>query len=715
MKTIFLIPFFFIAINLQAGIWYVNKGATGSNTGRSWANAWTCLDSAGYSGDNGINWNVVQPGDTIYIGGGTDSLIYYNTDQQFPAYGLTIGLFRSLNKSFASGNPVVIARAWQSGHNGKVYITATSDAQYILWVQKTSNIKFVGINILDQRTDGGSSVIILGSGNGDTYDSLVTFENCHIIGNGNCGLVYFNGYKYTVKNCTIEQLANNLVNDQDPISMSGGQGCHTVDGCTIIMRNGNESTDAHRDGIQISNVGTAGTPRNQIRISNNLIIDTNPLGVSWNNMIYNYNGLGEGDNNIRLLIYNNIIVTRKIHTACGGIATGRYDDTYSISLILLNNTFIFKGIGGSTSTPIVNWNLDTLIMKNNIIITDTTVDKMLALDSESWFNAMYKSIDYNYYAEYGGISGSTNFAVLVSTYSWNSWRSTFSQDSHSNVGANTSVTFTSKYSTSKSNYYTTTGRDAGTNLSSDFPFLSTDILGNARTGTWDLGALEYGGEPGNNVDVKAKVFLQGPFSTNVMLTSLNQDAWLPTFQPYNSAPWNYNGTESFNPGQNPAVVDWVLVELRNASNPSQVFARRAALLKNNGLLLETNGIEGINFNNISPGSYYLAIFHRNHLAIMSASPVQFSSNSTRYDFTTAMNKAYGQNPMVQLAAGKFGMYASDGNSDGIVNTSDRDNVWLIQNGNMGYLGGDFNMNSGVTVHDVNQLWNLNNGRTSQVP
>ena len=145
------------------------------------------------------------------------------------------------------------------------------------------------------------------------------------------------------------------------------------------------------------------------------------------------------------------------------------------------------------------------------------------------------------------------------------------------------------------------------------------------------------------------------------------------------------------------------------------MSRRAAVLNNNGLLLNANGSDGVVFNNVSPGSYYIAIYHRNHLAIMSAVPVPLSSNSALYDFTTAMNKAYGQNPMVQLAAGKYGMYATDGNADGVVNTADRDNVWLIQNGNMGYLEGDFNMNSGVTVHDVNQLWNLNNGAVTQVP
>ena len=87
------------------------------------------------------------------------------------------------------------------------------------------------------------------------------------------------------------------------------------------MRNGNEETLAHRDGIQISNVGQSGGARHKITISNNLIIDTNPNGSTWNNMIYCYGAIGLSD--ISLLIYNNIIVNRKIHTSIAPIGTGR--------------------------------------------------------------------------------------------------------------------------------------------------------------------------------------------------------------------------------------------------------------------------------------------------------------------------------------------------------------------------------------------------------
>ncbi|HMN18960.1 MAG TPA: hypothetical protein PKD03_15210, partial [Ignavibacteriaceae bacterium] len=48
--------------------YYVDKMASGQNNGTSWKNAWKSFSS--------INWSSIQPGDYIYISGGTDSLVY---------------------------------------------------------------------------------------------------------------------------------------------------------------------------------------------------------------------------------------------------------------------------------------------------------------------------------------------------------------------------------------------------------------------------------------------------------------------------------------------------------------------------------------------------------------------------------------------------------------------------------------------------------------
>ncbi|HQF43974.1 MAG TPA: hypothetical protein PK073_13785, partial [Ignavibacteriaceae bacterium] len=63
----------------------------------------------------------------------------------------------------------------------------------------------------------------------------------------------------------------------------------------------------------------------------------------------------------------------------------------------------------------------------------------------------------------------------------------------------------------------------------------------------------------------------------------------------------------------------------------------------------------------------------------------------------------------------FSMIAGDGNGDGGVNIVDRNLVWRVQNGTIGYLLGDFDLNSGVNIVDRNLMWRVNNGKLSQVP
>ncbi len=83
--------------------------------------------------------------------------------------------------------------------------------------------------------------------------------------------------------------------------------------------------------------------------------------------------------------------------------------------------------------------------------------------------------------------------------------------------------------------------------------------------------------PGNSYDwvtlkysqtdyrIDLSVFLEGPFNG----TDMNADlAGLPDFplaQPFNTAPWNYAGTESVLSVPNADVVDWVLVEMRGCT------------------------------------------------------------------------------------------------------------------------------------------------------
>ena len=101
------------------------------------------------------------------------------------------------------------------------------------------------------------------------------------------------------------------------------------------------------------------------------------------------------------------------------------------------------------------------------------------------------------------------------------------------------------------------------------------------------------------INVNLKAFFEGPFNGAEMTTSLN--SLLPLNQPYNTAPWDYSGTESIASVPNANVVDWVLVELRETTGdattatPSTVIARQAGFILNNGTIVKTDGISPLRF------------------------------------------------------------------------------------------------------------------------
>lgn len=91
-----------------------------------------------------------------------------------------------------------------------------------------------------------------------------------------------------------------------------------------------------------------------------------------------------------------------------------------------------------------------------------------------------------------------------------------------------------------------------------------------------------------------------------------------------------------------AVVDWVLVELRNASTPTSIVATRAALLQRDGDVVAEDGISPIAL--LAPaGSYYVAVRHRNHLGVMTAAPVALNGAAYPIDLTDGSVAVFGTN------------------------------------------------------------------------
>jgi len=229
--------------------------------------------------------------------------------------------------------------------------------------------------------------------------------------------------------------------------------------------------------------------------------------------------------------------------------------------------------------------------------------------------------------------------------------------------------------------------------------------------------------------INLKVFLEGPYNGTNMNTDLRTAGSIPLSQPFNptlpfydnmTPKWLYAGSE--NVGSIPAnVVDWVLVQLRDATTPANatsatVIGTQAGFVLSNGTVVGLDGSSPLNFNTTFSNNLYAVVFHRNHLAVMSNYGLTSGGGTFNYDFTSGANQAYGGvNGHKDIGSGVWGMIAGDGNGNGVVQNTDESSVWKIDLGNSGYLGGDFSLNNIVQNTDESNFWKPNLGGGGQVP
>src|SRR6267378_1325237 len=195
---------------------------------------------------------------------------------------------------------------------------------------------------------------------------------------------------------------------------------------------------------------------------------------------------------------------------------------------------------------------------------------------------------------------------------------------------------------------------------------------------------------------KLKVFLQGCYTGGSMRTTLRDKGLIPLSQPYGSAPYNYPGTEAVT-SIPPGVVDWLLLEIRSGSSGATKVATRAAFLKSNGTVVDTDGISPVMLANVGVGNYYIVVSHRNHLAVMSASALTLTDSTVLFDFTTGIAQYFGGDAK-NVGGGVFALYAGDYSENGFIDIDDfvgPDNE-VFQSG---YRRSDLNMDGFVDSGD----------------
>ncbi len=157
------------------------------------------------------------------------------------------------------------------------------------------------------------------------------------------------------------------------------------------------------------------------------------------------------------------------------------------------------------------------------------------------------------------------------------------------------------------------------------------------------------------------------------------------------------------------VVDWVFLELRNTTAaPTTVLQTRSALLLRDGSIVDVDGVTPVYFKNLDPGTFNVAVRHRNHLGLRTGSPASLAllSSPPTTDYTVNTNNL--SNFGVLVNPGVYGMYAGNVNLNGNVRISGASTALsdfqqlkailgaspLITNA---YSEGDVNMNRTVRI------------------
>ncbi len=152
-----------------------------------------------------------------------------------------------------------------------------------------------------------------------------------------------------------------------------------------------------------------------------------------------------------------------------------------------------------------------------------------------------------------------------------------------------------------------------------------------------------------------------------------------------------------------AIVDWVVLEIREAAANGFRVATRSALVQRDGDVVDMDGVSGVSFNVVA-GTYFFSVKHRNHLGVMTSTALSFGPDGTPLDFTSASTPVWGANARKDVGGASV-LWAGDANGNGQVkytgNGNDRDAMLVLVGGTQpnatasGYHRQDVNMDGQV--------------------
>ena len=182
-------------VQLPTKNFYVDNAVSSSGDGSSWNKAWKSFAN--------INWSQIEPGNVIYISGGTSSKTY---NEQL-----------DVRASGTSGNQITITKGVDAGHNGQVMFDGNGvTADEAIYIRPSSCYGYVTISNLHFKNWREGTIYVAGS-SGTTYSEAgaakgVIIENNNIRIDGRAGIYIQTSNNIIVRNNHLE--TSSWVNDQ---------------------------------------------------------------------------------------------------------------------------------------------------------------------------------------------------------------------------------------------------------------------------------------------------------------------------------------------------------------------------------------------------------------------------------------------------------------------------------------------------------------------
>ena len=265
-----------------------------------------------------------------------------------------------------------------------------------------------------------------------------------------------------------------------------------------------------------------------------------------------------------------------------------------------------------------------------------------------------------------------------------------------------------------------------------YEWLGHSSLANAQTNALDLGGkkrflgerIDMGTFEGEGLELALKVFLQGVIQSNGKMTTYIQEPdmtfinsvflepKLPTIPLLYSIGGVAGGGIVCN-GINDVdivdeVVDWIKVEIWDidiAASTKTILEEKILLLRPDGSIVDIDGSTPVFYSQSQP--VYAVVKQRNHLAVISKDPFDFSSGSYKeYNFGTegALSINAFDVPIVTLH-GLFCMWAGDFDDQGYVSVSDYNSTYSAYINGLydEYIYPDINMNGYLDSRDLDLI------------